>query len=142
MTATGFFSNRSTADAICNAIDVLSGKVKNSLKRGIKKHICSKHKYICVGTYPPRGSTGIVKQHYTLDQVHQKFRTRIQKYVSGVEHCYREYGDQIELKMLREASALIGPSLFSVSKDSAQRKRKKIVLSTEFQKFMEHLLLV
>ena len=61
LTSTGLLSSLSAADKLCDAIDALSGKVHISLKRGIKKHICSKHKYICVGTYPPRGSMGIVR---------------------------------------------------------------------------------
>ena len=50
LSSTGLLSNLSAADKLCDAIDALSGKVHNSLKRGILKHICSKHKYICVGT--------------------------------------------------------------------------------------------
>ena len=120
--STGLLCNKSTSDGICNAIDALSGKVKNSLKRGIAEHICSDRKYICVGTWRPRGSTEIMKQHYSIENMHPIFWVTIQKYVSGVEHCFLEYGERIELKMLKEATELIGPSMLSVPKNQAQQK--------------------
>ena len=102
--STGLLSSKETSDGICNAIDALAGKVKNSLKCGKAKPICSDHKYICVGTWHPRCPPGIKQQHYSIENVYLMFWETIQKYVSGVEHCFQEYGDRNELKMIKEAT--------------------------------------
>ena len=52
-----------SSNDICDVIDAISEQVKSTNQCGKLKHICSNHKYICVGTWVPRFARGINKQH-------------------------------------------------------------------------------
>ena len=78
-----------------------------------------------MGTWVPRFSRGINKQHYSIESVHHRYRGTIQKYISGVEHCFRDYGDKKERSMIREASKLINPSLFSIPRSTQKKKSNR-----------------
>ena len=97
--------------------------------------IQSEHPYTCVGSWIPRSRKGIEPTHYLLNKLTIRERNVLQKYVSGVEHCFKEYAPSKEKCMIADAVSHINPPLFSIdgrTKDERQthsifnQKRRRI----------------